>query len=172
MVRRLLRAGHSCVVYGRSAEVVAKFVGEGAVGTGSYERFVAELKPPRVVWLMVPAAAVDGVIARVAPLLAAGDILVDGGNSHYHDDLRRAAELKERGVRYLDVGTSGGVWGLERGYCLMIGGEKEAVVQLDPLFAALAPGRDAAPPTPGRGASASTAEEGYLHCGPSGAGIS
>ncbi len=170
MVRRLLRSGHDCVVYGRNPEAVARLAAEGAVGTGEYARFVAALKPPRIVWLMVPAAAVDGVIEELLPLLEAGDILVDGGNSYYHDDIRRSSELRERGIRYLDVGTSGGVWGLERGYCLMIGGDPAAVRHLDPLFAALAPGRDAAPPTPGRDEGNSTAEDGYLHCGPSGAG--
>ena len=170
MVRRLLRAGHGCVVYGRNPEAVARLVAEGATGTDSHARFMAELRSPRVVWLMVPAAAVDGVIAQIAPLLAPGDIIVDGGNSFYQDDIRRYAMLAERGVRYLDVGTSGGVWGRERGYCLMVGGDGEAVAQLDPLFAALAPGRAAAPPTPGRDGSGSTAEQGYLHCGPSGAG--
>jgi 6-phosphogluconate dehydrogenase len=170
MVRRLLRQGHECVVYGRDARAVAALVAEGAVGTGSLSALVANLDPPRVVWLMIPAAAVDGVISELVPLLESGDIVVDGGNSHYHDDIRRSGELREQGIRYLDVGTSGGVWGLERGYCLMIGGERDAVELLNPVFGALAPGSGAAPPTPGREQGASTAEQGYLHCGPSGAG--
>jgi 6-phosphogluconate dehydrogenase len=170
MVRRLLRKGHRCVVYGRQAAAVAPLVAEGAVGTLNFPEFIAHLAAPRVVWLMVPAAAVDGVIAEIAPLLAPGDILVDGGNSRYHDAIRRSSALRHQGIRYLDVGTSGGVWGLERGYCLMIGGESEAVEQLAPIFSALAPGSASVPPTPGRQQKGSTAEQGYLHCGPSGAG--
>ncbi len=170
MVQRLLRQGHACVVYGRRAEAVEPFVEAGAVGTLSYAEFVARLATPRVIWMMVPAAAVEGVIDTIAPLLEAGDILVDGGNSNYQDDIRRSSTLQAKGIRYLDVGTSGGVWGLERGYCLMIGGELEAVQTLDPVFRALAPGSNAAQPTPGRSQGSSTAEQGYLHCGTSGAG--
>ena len=170
MVRRLLGRGHECVVYGRNAAAVAALAAEGAQGTGTLADFVAHLASPRVVWLMIPAAAVDGVIADIVPLLAAGDILIDGGNSYYQDDIRRSAELNAWGIRYLDVGTSGGVWGRERGYCLMIGGESAAVAQLEPIFASLAPGREAATVTPGRESVNSTAEQGYLHCGPSGAG--
>jgi 6-phosphogluconate dehydrogenase len=170
MVRRLLKGGHDCVVYDRNDEAVAALVPEGAMGAGSVEEFASRLAKPRVVWLMVPAAATDATLAAIEPHLEPGDIVVDGGNSHYHDDLRRSQELKAHGIHYLDVGTSGGVWGRERGYCLMIGGEKEAVARLDPVFAALAPGIDAAPCTPGRGKGGGTAEQGYLHCGPSGAG--
>jgi len=170
MVRRLLENGHTCVVYGRQSAAVDALVSEGAVGSSSLTDFAARLAAPRVVWLMIPAAAVDAVIAELVPLLSAGDILIDGGNSHYHDDIRRAEELKARGIRYLDVGTSGGVWGRERGYCLMIGGEHDAVKHLEPIFSALAPGSGAAPPTPGSAHSQSTAAQGYLHCGQSGAG--
>ena len=169
MVRRLLAQGHDCVAFDHNTVALAALVADGAKGAGSLANFVGQLATPRVVWLMIPAAAVDAVIADIAPLLSAGDILIDGGNSHYHDDIRRCAELGARGIRYLDVGTSGGVWGRERGYCLMIGGEVDAVKFLQPVFAALAPGTDAAPPTPGR-QPGSTAEQGYLHCGPSGAG--
>jgi 6-phosphogluconate dehydrogenase len=170
MVRRLMRAGHECVVYDAHPQAVEALTGEGASGTDSLPAFAGALRGPRVVWLMVPAGLVDGVIAALAPLLSPGDIIVDGGNSHYHDDIRRAMELKARGVHYLDVGTSGGVWGLERGYCLMIGGDGPVVEHLDPVFAALAPGIDAASRTPGRGSATGTAERGYLHCGPAGAG--
>jgi 6-phosphogluconate dehydrogenase len=170
MVRRLLAGGHDCVVYNRSAGPVAVLAKEGAVGTASPEEFVARLQPPRTVWLMVPAAAVDATLDTFVPLLSPGDTVVDGGNSRYHDDIRRSRELAGKGIHYLDVGTSGGVWGRERGYCLMIGGATEAVSRLDPLFATLAPGRDAAPPTPGREGSEGTAGQGYFHCGPSGAG--
>lgn len=169
MVRRLLRKGHRCVIYGRRPEAMAPLVAEGAVGTSAYVDFIAQLPVPRVVWLMVPAATVDVVLVEVAPLLSPGDILVDGGNSHYHDAIRRSAAVRERGLHFLDVGTSGGVWGLERGYCLMIGGETEPVRHLEPLFRDLAPGRGEVAATPGRPAE-STAEQGYLHCGPSGAG--
>jgi 6-phosphogluconate dehydrogenase len=161
MVRRLVRGGHECVVFDRSPVAVAALEKEGATGAESLHSFVAKLAPPRAVWLMVPAAAVDATIAEFAPLLAPGDVLVDGGNSHYSDDLRRAKTLANGGVHYVDVGTSGGLWGLERGYCLMIGGAEAAVKRLDPLFATLAPGG-----APGHG----TAAHGYLHCGPSGAG--
>jgi 6-phosphogluconate dehydrogenase len=170
MVRRLMRAGHSCVVYDLDPQSVQALVREKAVGAASLEDFVKRLAAPRAVWMMVPAAAVDRTLASLVPLLQRGDAVIDGGNSHYHDDLRRAAELRERGIEYLDVGTSGGVWGLERGFCLMIGGEETVVRRLDPVFAALAPGLDAAPRTPGRAGSGGTAEHGYLHCGPAGAG--
>jgi 6-phosphogluconate dehydrogenase len=170
MVRRLMRAGHQCVVYDVHAQAVATLAGEGATGADSVTAFVAALKPPRVLWLMVPAALVDQELAALAPHLSPGDIVIDGGNSYYHDDIRRAGELKASGIHYLDVGTSGGVFGLERGYCLMIGGEGPVVEHLDPIFAALAPGIDAAPRTPGRESATSTAERGYLHCGPVGAG--
>ena len=170
MVRRLLRRGHQCVVYGRQEQAVAALVAEGAIGTRTFPEFIAQLAAPRVVWLMLPAAAVDGVIAELIPLLGPGDILVDGGNSRYHDDIRRQEALQAQSIAYLDVGTSGGVWGMERGYCLMIGGAPDAVARLDPVFSALAPGSGAVPPTPGRPQEGSTAELGYLHCGPSGAG--
>ncbi|ABK99856.1 phosphogluconate dehydrogenase (NAD(+)-dependent, decarboxylating) [Pelobacter propionicus] len=170
MVRRLLKGGHECVVHARRPSSMEPLVREGALGAAPLAELVSLLPKPRVVWLMIPAASVDRVIADIAPLLDAGDILIDGGNSHYHDDIRRCDELRDRSIHYLDVGTSGGVWGLERGYCLMIGGEREAVQYLDPLFATLAPGRGAAPDSPGRSDSGSSAERGYLHCGPSGAG--
>ncbi len=170
MVRRLMRAGHECVVYDVHHEAVEALAGEGAAGTDSLAAFAAALTPPRAIWLMVPAALVDQEIAALAPSLAPGDIVIDGGNSHYHDDIRRAAELEASGIHYVDVGTSGGVWGLDRGYCLMIGGEGSVVERLDPVFAALAPGAAAAPPTPGRESATGTAERGYLHCGPAGAG--
>ncbi|HLO27033.1 MAG TPA: decarboxylating 6-phosphogluconate dehydrogenase [Geobacteraceae bacterium] len=170
MVRRLMRGGHECVVYDRNVAAVETLVGEGATGAGSVEEFVARLRIPRVVWLMVPAATVDSMIVIVRALMGEGDILIDGGNSYYRDDIRRSRELQADGIHYLDVGTSGGVWGLERGYCLMIGGEKEAVACLDPAFATLAPGAGAAARTPSREKAAGTAEMGYLHCGPSGAG--
>jgi len=170
MVRRLMRGGHDCVVYDRNPAAVAELVGNGAAGSASLTEFVAQLPSPRLVWLMVPAAAVEATIADVVPLLDAGDILIDGGNSHYHDDIRRSSELQGRGISYLDVGTSGGVWGLERGYCLMIGGESDAVAKLEPLFATLAPGCGEIPRTPGREQRGGSAEAGYLHCGPSGAG--
>jgi 6-phosphogluconate dehydrogenase len=170
LVRRLQRAGHACVVYDAHPEPIAALVREGATGAASLEDLVAKLTPPRAVWLMVPAAVVDDELAALAPHLAAGDTVIDGGNSHYHDDIRRARELRARGLHYLDVGTSGGVWGLERGYCLMIGGEEAVVRRLDPIFRTLAPGVAAAARTPGREGAAGPAEQGYLHCGPSGAG--
>lgn len=170
MVRRLLKHGHECVVYDRNTSAVEGLVKEGASGGTSLQEFVGKLKKPRAVWLMVPAAVVDSSIAELVPLLEKGDILIDGGNSYYHDDIRRSKELAAKGIRYLDVGTSGGVWGLERGYCQMIGGDTDAVRHLDPIFSALAPGKNAAPPTPGREKAGGTAEQGYLHCGPSGAG--
>ena len=170
MVRRLLRAGHNCVVFDVSPGAVAALATEGATGTTSLAGFVEALRPPRALWLMVPAALVDAEVDALGGLLAPDDIIVDGGNSHYHDDIRRAAALAARGIHYVDAGTSGGVWGLDRGYCLMIGGDSVAVRRLDPVFAALAPGAGAIPRTPGREASVSTAEQGYLHCGPPGAG--
>ena len=170
MVHRLLRAGHACVVYHRSMDKVKPFVAAGAAGTTDLAALVSQLAPPRVVWLMVPAAAVDQVLDDLAPLLARGDVVVDGGNSYYRDDVDRAKRLEAKGLHYVDCGTSGGVWGLERGYCLMIGGEAETVSRLDPIFAALAPGTGTIPRTEGRDGAASTAEKGYLHCGPHGAG--
>jgi 6-phosphogluconate dehydrogenase len=170
MVRRLLKGGHQCVVYDGSANAVAELVKEKAVGTTKIAAFVKKLTKPRVVWLMVPTGVVDNVIADLLPHLDGGDILIDGGNSYYIDDIRRAKELKSRNIHFVDVGTSGGVWGLERGYCMMIGGETDIVKQLDPLFATLAPGRGDIERTPGREKVNGTAEQGYLHCGPNGAG--
>ena len=170
MVRRLQKGGHHCVVFGRSADAVRQLAAEGASGATSLADFVAKLTKPRAVWLMVPAAAVDGILSELAGKLERGDTVIDGGNSYYIDDLRRAKELEPKGLHYVDVGTSGGVWGLERGYCQMIGGELEIVQRLDPIFRTLAPGRGSLPRTPGRERAAGTAEEGYLHCGPSGAG--
>jgi 6-phosphogluconate dehydrogenase len=171
MVRRLLRAGHECVVYDLDPSAVATLAGEGAAGADSLAGFAARLAAPRAIWLMVPAGVVDRTLDTLAPHLAADDVVVDGGNSRWTDDLRRAATLAGRGVHYLDVGTSGGVWGLERGYCLMIGGDDTAVHRLEPVFRALAPGPEAAPRTPGRKDAAPVpAEEGWLHCGASGAG--
>jgi 6-phosphogluconate dehydrogenase len=170
MVRRLMRGGHACVVYDRDAEAVKALAAQGALGAATLEEFVAALRAPRAVWLMVPAAAVDASIAELTPLLSKGDVLVDGGNSYYIDDIRRASALVANGIQYIDVGTSGGVWGLERGYCMMIGGPDAAVKRLDPIFATLAPGRGSIPATPGRAAAGGTAEMGYLHCGANGAG--
>jgi len=170
MALRLMRAGHECVVYNPRPEALQSLVKEGAAGTTSITEFVARLSMPRAIWLMVPAAAVDDVIATLVPHLAAGDILIDGGNSYYRDDIRRAAELKSSGLHYVDVGTSGGVAGLERGYCLMIGGEPATVERLEPLFRTLAPGIAAAPRTSESAPPDGTAEHGYLHCGPHGAG--
>ena len=171
MCRRLMRAGHECVVYDVQADAVARLAGEGAVGSTSLEDLVGRLQTPRTVWMMVPAAVVEGTVSAVAKLLKPGDALIDGGNSHYRDDMRRAGRLASAGIHYMDVGTSGGIWGLERGFCLMIGGDEAVVRRLDPIFIALAPGADAAPPTPGRPADAEgTEEQGYLHCGASGAG--
>ena len=170
MVRRLLRAGHQCVVYDIHPEPVRVLVKEGAVGTTSLEDFARKLKKPRAAWMMVPAAMVDQTLSALVPLLERDDLVIDGGNSYYHDDIRRDAELKPKGIHYVDVGTSGGVCGAERGYCLMIGGEEAVVRRLAPVFAALAPGIEAAPRTPGREKVGGTAEHGYLHCGPSGAG--
>ena len=170
MVKRLLRAKHQCVVYDRNAAAVQALVTEGAVESESLQDFVAKLEQPRAIWLMIPAALVDATLADLTTLVGADDIIIDGGNSYYVDDIRRARELKSQGIHYVDVGTSGGVWGLERGYCQMIGGEKDVVTHLDPIFKALAPGSGSIEPTPGREASASTASEGYLHCGAAGAG--
>jgi 6-phosphogluconate dehydrogenase len=170
MVRRLLPAGHDCVVFDASAAAVQALAGAGAQGASSLRDLVARLAAPRAVWLMVPAAVVDATIADLAPLLAPGDIVIDGGNSHHADDLRRAGELATKGLRYVDVGVSGGVWGRERGYCLMIGGPDDAVRHLDPVFRSLAPGAGTLARTPGRATANGTAEQGYLHCGPSGAG--
>lgn len=170
MVRRLVKNGHQCVVYDVSPEAVKSLVAEGAVGASSLDDLVKKLAKPRSIWLMIPAALVDRMIHDLAPKLEKDDILIDGGNSYYIDDIRRAKELQAKGIHYADVGTSGGVWGLERGYCQMIGGETAVVKQLDPIFAALAPPIDAAPRTPGREKLSGTAEHGYLHCGPSGAG--
>src|SRR5262245_20135101 len=171
MVRRLLKGGHDCVVFDRSAKAVEDLVKEKATGATALGDFVKKLAKPRAIWLMVPAAVVDDTIAELLPLLEKGDILIDGGNSYYIDDIRRAKELAPKGFHYVDVGTSGGVWGLERGYCMMIGGENDVVKHLDPIFATLAPGRGDIDRTPGRDkAPAGTAENGYLHCGPNGAG--
>jgi len=170
MVRRLMRAGHECVVYDLNSDAVGQLSGEGATGADSFEDLVAKLSQPRTVWLMVPAAVVDQTIGSVLPLLDAGDAIVDGGNSYYRDDMRRSALVGEQGLHYVDVGTSGGVWGLERGYSQMIGGDDEVVARLEPLFQALAPGIGAAPRTPGREGDVQPGEEGFLHCGPPGAG--
>jgi 6-phosphogluconate dehydrogenase len=169
MVRRLLRGGHQCVVTDTQAPAVAAMAADGATGSPSLEAFVRALAPPRAIWMMVPAAAVDAMIAKLEPVLERGDILIDGGNSYYRDDVDRAKRLAPRGLHYVDCGTSGGVWGLERGYCLMIGGETDVVRRLDPIFKTLAPGAGTIERTAAR-APGSTAEQGYLHCGPSGAG--
>src|SRR5580658_3249866 len=170
MVRRLLKGGHQCVVFDRSPQSVNELVREKAEGSSSLQDLVKKLEKPRAVWLMVPAAVVDKSIADLLPYLEAGDILIDGGNSYYVDDIRRAKELATKSIHYVDVGTSGGVWGLERGYCMMIGGEKDVVKHLDPIFSTLAPGAGDVPRTPGREKLGGTAEQGYLHCGPNGAG--
>lgn len=170
MARRLMRGGHQCVVFDSNTEAARALEQEGALATGSLQELAKGLEQPRIVWLMVPAGAVDGTLRELAAHLTADDIVIDGGNSYYVDDLRRAEELSARGIHYLDVGTSGGVWGLERGYCLMIGGPEQAARLLDPIFKTLAPGRGAVPRTPGRENAGGTAEEGYLYCGPSGAG--
>jgi len=170
MVRRLMRAGHACVVYDRSPQAVGALSKDGATGSAALAEFVSRIVKPRHICLMVPAAFVDASIAELEPLLEAGDTLIDGGNSYYQDDIARAKRLAAKGLHYVDMGTSGGVWGLERGYCLMIGGEPDVVKRLDPVFSALAPGRGDIPPTPGREAAGGTAEQGYLHCGPNGAG--
>ncbi|HYX01604.1 MAG TPA: decarboxylating 6-phosphogluconate dehydrogenase [Reyranella sp.] len=170
MVRRLLKSGHECVVFDMSAAAVAELVKEKATGAGSLAEFIKKLSKPRAVWLMVPAAVVDKSIADLLPHLESGDILIDGGNSYYIDDIRRAKELKPKSIHYVDVGTSGGVWGLERGYCMMVGGEPETIGHLEPIFATLAPGPGDIPRTPGRNNKGGTAEQGWLHCGPNGAG--
>ena len=170
MARRLIKKGHDCVVFDLSPKVMGELVKENAIGSTSLSDLVKKLKKPRAVWLMVPAAAVDKTIPNLVPHLEAGDILIDGGNSYYVDDIRRAQELAAKRIHYVDVGTSGGVWGLERGYCMMIGGEKDIVQHLDPIFSALAPGQGDIPRTPGREKLDGTAEQGYLHCGPNGAG--
>jgi 6-phosphogluconate dehydrogenase len=170
MVRRLMKAGHNCVVFDMSQKSVAELAGEGATGSSSIQDFVSKLQKPRAIWLMIPAAVVDSTIAEIVPHLEAGDILIDGGNSYYIDDIRRANDLVPKGIHYVDVGTSGGVWGLERGYCLMIGGSDKAVQYLDPVFKTIAPGMGDIPRTPGREKVGGTAELGYLHCGPSGGG--
>ncbi|MBL9148274.1 MAG: decarboxylating 6-phosphogluconate dehydrogenase [Phycisphaerae bacterium] len=170
MVRRLMKHGHQCVVFDRSQDAINQLAKEGATPSSSLKDFVSKLSTPRAVWLMVPAAAVDASIAELVPLLSKGDTLIDGGNSYYIDDIRRAKELAAKGIDYVDVGTSGGVWGLERGYCMMIGGPTPCVTRLDPIFKALAPGRGTVDRTPGREKLGGTAEDGYLHCGPSGGG--
>jgi len=170
MVRRLIKKGHECVVFDRSPQAVSDLVKENAVGASSLAEFVKKLQKPRALWLMVPAAVVDQTIADLLPNLEAGDVLIDGGNSYYVDDIRRAKELAPKRIHYVDVGTSGGVWGLERGYCMMIGGENDVVKHLDPIFSTLAPGTGDISRTPGRENLDGTAENGYLHCGPNGAG--
>jgi 6-phosphogluconate dehydrogenase len=170
MVRRLLRGGHQCVVYDVSPNAVQALAAEGAIATSSLEDFVSKLTPPRAAWLMVPAAVVDKMLSDLAASMQRSDIIIDGGNSYYIDDIRRAEALMSKGIQYLDVGTSGGIWGQERGYCMMIGGPTPAVQHLDPIFKTLAPGRGAVDRTPGREKVGGTAEDGYLHCGPTGAG--
>ena len=170
MVRRLMKAGHTCTVFDMSSQSVEALAKEGAVGSFSIKDFVSKLQKPRAIWLMIPAAVVDSTIAEIVPFLETGDILIDGGNSYYIDDIRRAKELAPKGIHYVDVGTSGGVWGLERGYCMMIGGPDAAVQHLDPIFKTIAPGIGDIPRTPGREKASGTAEQGYLHCGPSGGG--
>ncbi len=170
LVRRLMRDGHECVVYDVNADAVRDLEKEGATGATTVEEFVGKLQKPRAAWVMVPAAYTGETVDRIAAAMEPGDIIIDGGNSYYHDDIRKAAQLKEKGIHYVDVGTSGGVFGLERGYCLMIGGEDQVVDHLDPIFRTVAPGVDAAPRTDGRTGEPSSAERGYLHCGPNGAG--
>ncbi|MFC3774750.1 phosphogluconate dehydrogenase (NAD(+)-dependent, decarboxylating) [Mycolicibacterium holsaticum] len=170
LVRRLMRDGHRCVAYDRNADAVASLAGEGATGAESLRDFVDKLEKPRAVWLMLPAAVVDATLDQLADLLDPGDTVIDGGNSYYRDDITRAKALQERDIHYVDCGTSGGVWGLERGYCLMIGGETDVVKRLDPIFKTIAPGQGSAEPTPSRSRTDGTAPDGYLHCGPSGAG--
>ena len=170
MVRRWMRGGHQCVVFDLHADAVAALVKDGATGAASPAEFVSKLKPPRVAWMMVPAAAVDATLSDLSPHMEKEDTIIDGGNSYYIDDLRRAEDLRARGIYYIDAGTSGGVWGLERGFCLMIGGDEGAVRRLDPIFKTLAPGRGNVERTAGREKAGGTAEEGYLYCGPSGAG--
>ena len=170
MVQRLLRAGHRCVVYDMSPKAVEASEQQGATGAGSLEEFVGKLAKPRTVWLMVPAGVVDETLAKLVPLLEPDDVIIDGGNSYYHDDIHRSGRLKAKGIHYVDAGTSGGVWGADRGYCLMIGGEDAVVERLDPVFKSLAPGIGDIARTPGREKLGGTAEQGYLYCGPSGAG--
>jgi len=170
MVRRLMKGGHECVAFDMTPASVQALAKEGATGAGSLDDFVSKLKQPRAIWLMVPAAVVDSTLAQLVPKLAKDDVVIDGGNSYYIDDIRRAGELKPKNIHYVDVGTSGGVWGLERGYCMMIGGENEVVQRLDPIFKTLAPGIGDIDRTPGRENMKGTSEQGYLHCGPSGAG--
>jgi len=170
MVQRLLKAGHQCVVYDTHPQAMQDLVAKGAKSSKSLQDFASQLTAPRAIWLMIPAGAVDSILASLVPVLAKGDIVIDGGNSYYHDDIRRAAELKPKGIHYVDCGTSGGVWGLDRGYCLMIGGEEDVVHHLDPIFKSLAPGVDSAARTPGRTGNPTPSENGYLRCGPNGAG--
>src|SRR6266568_7481965 len=170
LVRRLMRDGHRCVAYDVNPDAIKSLAAEGAVGAESLADFVAKLDKPRNIWIMVPAGVVEQTLGELRPLLEADDIVIDGGNSYYRDDITRAKDLKRDGIHFVDVGTSGGVWGLERGYCLMIGGEDETVKRLDPIFSALAPGVGATSHTPGREMVSGTAEQGYLHCGPIGAG--
>jgi 6-phosphogluconate dehydrogenase len=170
MVRRLLRNGHQCVVFDTNPDVVAELVAEGATGAASLEEFVSKLEAPRNAWVMIPAAITDKIVDQLAALLQPGDTIIDGGNSYFRDDRRRSEALRPKGLHYLDVGTSGGVWGLERGYCMMIGGDTEAVERMDPVFKTLAPGKGDIPTTPGREKLGGTSELGYLHCGASGAG--
>ncbi len=170
LVRRLMRDGHRCVAYDRNPDVVKQLAADGAEGASSLAEFVRKLEQPRAIWIMVPAAVVQSTLDQLRPLLAEGDIVIDGGNSYYRDDIVRAKQLKADGIHYVDCGTSGGVWGLDRGYCLMIGGESGPVEHLDPIFKTIAPGEGSAEPTPGRSTATSTAPDGYLHCGPNGAG--
>src|ERR1044072_6296740 len=170
MVKRLLHGGHECVVNDRNPEAVQALLAEGATGDTTLDGFIAKLNPPRAIWLMIPAALVDKILDQLVAVVDPGDVIIDGGNSYYIDDIRRAQSLQAKGIHYVDVGTSGGVWGLERGYCQMIGGEKDVVAFLDPIFKTPAPGSAETSPTPGRAANAGTAAEGYLHCGPVGAG--
>jgi 6-phosphogluconate dehydrogenase len=170
MVRRLMRGGHQCVVFDLNPSNVQQLTKDGATGATSLDEFIGKLTQPRAIWMMVPAAAVDSMLQQIVPHLKSGDIIIDGGNSYYIDDIRRAKELAEKGIQYVDVGTSGGVWGLERGYCQMIGGPKPVVEHLDPIFKTLAPGIGDIPRTPGREKGAGTSEQGYLHCGPAGGG--
>ncbi|HRJ74232.1 MAG TPA: decarboxylating 6-phosphogluconate dehydrogenase [Terrimicrobiaceae bacterium] len=170
MVRRLMKQGHQCVVFDTNADTVKELVAEGAIGSSTLAEFASKLTAPRNAWVMVPAAITDKVVDELASHLESGDTIIDGGNSYFRDDRRRSARLKPKGIHYLDVGTSGGVWGLERGYCMMIGGDKEAVDRLDPIFKSLAPGRGSVERTPGREKLGGTSEDGYLHCGTSGAG--
>jgi 6-phosphogluconate dehydrogenase len=170
LVRRLMRDGHECTVFDLSPQAVQQLEGEGAIGATSIDDFVGKLTKPRAIWIMVPAAFVEATIEQLQPLLDTGDVIIDGGNSYYRDDIARAERLASLGIDYVDVGTSGGIYGLDRGYCLMIGGEQKVVEHLDPIFATIAPGIDAAPRTEGRAGEPTTAEQGYLHCGPPGAG--